>query len=189
MKFKLLICLAFFSTALLSAQSRSSASSDFDRKLRHIETNAQAASPDQSPTEFSEQEINQYFASGEIQLPEGVQSVRFQGQPDIITANTRVDFDKLKAGRNSSNPLLGMFSGIHDVIVVAHAHGAGGKGYVNVDSVSLDDVEIPRFVLEAFIEKYVQPKYPEVGLNSTFALPDRVDTAKVGSHKLIVTQK
>lgn len=183
------LVLAILATCFIFAQSNSSVSPTFDRKLQHLEANAAATPPDQTPTEFSEQEINTFVASNEVQLPQGIQSVKFQGQPDVIVANTRVNFDELKAGKMSSNPLLSMFSGVHDVVVSAHAHGAGGKGYVDVDTVTLDDVEIPRFVLETFVEKYVQPKYPEVGLNSTFALPDRIDTAKVGLHKLTVTQK
>jgi hypothetical protein len=100
-----------------------------------------------------------------------------------------VDFDRVREGIHSSNPLLSIFSGVHDVVVIAHAHGAGGQGYVHVDSVSLDGVEIPEFVLELFVEKYLQPKNPQIGLDSQFALPDRIDTATVGVHKLIVTQK
>ena len=60
---------------------------------------------------------------------------------------------------------------------------------VSVDSVSLDGIEIPRFVLQLFVEKYLQPKYPNIGLDSRFALPDRIDTAIVGLHKLTITQK
>src|SRR5438477_4032768 len=179
-------------TEITAPQSRplpSSAVASMDRKLQRIETNGASAHPDQTPTEFTEEEVNSYIASGRIQLPVGVQSVKFQGEPGIITANTRVDFDQLKAGRRSSNPLLGMFSGVHDVIVQAHAHGSGGQGIVNVDSVSLDGVEIPRFVLQLFVEKYLQPKYPNIGLDSRFALPDRIDTATVGRHKLTITQK
>jgi hypothetical protein len=82
-----------------------------------------------------------------------------------------------------------MFSGVHEVVVVAHAHGAGGQGVVNVDSVSLDNIAIPRFVLQLFVERYLQPKYPNVGLDSRFALPNRIDTARVGAHTLTVTQK
>ena len=167
----------------------SSATASMDRKLQHIQSNAKLAQPDQMPTEFAEQEINAYFASGAVKLPAGVQSVIFQGQPDVVTATARVDFDQLKAGRRSSNPLLSMFSGIHDVVVSAHVRGAGGQGYVNVDAVSLDGVEIPRFVLQMFVDKYLQPKYPGVGLDSKFALPDRIDTAKVGLHKVTITQK
>ncbi len=136
----------------------SSATASMERKLQHIQSNAKLSQPDQTPTEFTEQEINAYFASGAIKLPAGVQSVVFQGQPEVVTATARVDFDQLKAGRRSSNPLLSMFSGIHDVVVTAHVRGAGGQGYVNVDTVSLGGVEIPRFALQMFVEKYLQPK-------------------------------
>src|SRR5262249_17424591 len=142
-----------------------------------------------TPTEFTEQEINSYFAAGLVPLPAGVKSVSFEANPGVVTGLSRVDFDQLKAGRNSSNPLLSVFGGVHDVVVVAHAQGAGGQGLVQVDSVSLDGVQIPRFVLEMFVEKYLQPKYPGIGLDSRFALPDRIDIATVGSHKLTVTQK
>jgi hypothetical protein len=169
--------------------ANSAAVATMEGKLKRVEANGAAAHPDQTPTEFTEGEVNSYLASGKVQLPSGVQSVKFQGEPGVITANTRVDFDQLKAGRNSSNPLLGMFSGVHDVIVQAHAHGSGGQGIVNVDSVSLDGVEIPRFVLQLFVEKYLQPKYPNIGLDSRFALPDRIDTATVGRHRLTITQK
>jgi hypothetical protein len=172
-----------------SSSISAAAESSIERKLQHVQSNGALAHPDQAPTEFTEQEINAYFASGAMKLPAGVQSVNFQGQPEVVIATARVDFDQIRAGSHSSNPLLSIFSGIHDVVVSAHVHGAGGQGYVNVDSVSLDGVEIPRFALEMFVEKYLQPKYPEVGLDSTFILPDRIDTAKVGLHKLTITQK
>jgi hypothetical protein len=40
-----------------------------------------------------------------------------------------------------------------------------------------------------FVEKYVTPRYPDVGLDSTFALPAKIETATVGPHKLTVVQK
>jgi len=189
----LLAVLIFFTLALIAQvnpSSKSSASvSSMERKLQHVQSNGALAHPDQTPTEFTEQEVNAYVASGAIKLPAGVQSVNFQGQAQVVIATTRVDFDELKAGRRSSNPLLSMFSGIHDVVVSAHVRGAGGQGYVNVDSVSLDGVEIPRFALQMFVEKYLQPKYPSIGLDSQFTLPARVDTATVGLRKLTITQK
>ena len=169
--------------------SKSSQVASMERKLQHLESNAAQAHPDPAPTEFSEQEINAYFESGNVKLPAGVRSVAFQAQPGRVTATSRVDFDQLKAGRNSYNPLLSIFSGLHDVIVTAHAYGAGGQGLVHVDSVSLDGVEVPLFVLELFVEKYLKPKYPNIGLDSRFALPARVDAATVGVHSVTVTQK
>jgi hypothetical protein len=160
-----------------------------EQKFQHIEENGRSANPDQTPTEFTEKEINDYIASGKIKLPVGVQSVVLRGQPGVITGKARVDFDEIKTGRNSANPLLSVFNGIHNVVVVAQAYGAGGQGMVHVESVSLDDVEIPRFVLQMFVDKYLKPKYPNIGLDSKFVLPDRLDTASVGLHTLTVTQK
>jgi hypothetical protein len=160
-----------------------------EAKLQQIENNAKGPTPDQTPTVLTEEEVNAYFASGKIDFPVGVKSVSFDSQPEVITGKSRVDFDQLKAGHSSANPLLSVFNGVHTVLVVAHAHAAGGEGYVHVDSVSLDEVDIPRFVLQMFVEKYLHPKYPNVGLDSQFALKDRVDTATVGLHSLSLTQK
>ena len=43
--------------------------------------------------------------------------------------------------------------------------------------------------LEYFVNKYITPKYPNVGMDSRFQMPDKVDLAAVGYHKLTVTQK
>jgi len=160
-----------------------------DRKLEYLRSNGAQPHPDPSPTEFSEQELNAYFASGNVQLPTGVRSVVFQEQPGTVIGTSRVDFDQLKAGKNSYNPLLSVFSGVHDVVVKSQAYGAKGEGFVHVDSVSLDGVEIPQFVLELFVEKYLKPKYPNIGMDSRFALPARVDTAAIGLHKVTLAQK
>jgi hypothetical protein len=115
--------------------------------------------------------------------------VTLEGEPGVITGRARVDFDRVREGAHSSNPLLSIFSGVHDVEVVAHAHGVKAKGQVHVDSVSLDGIEVPRFVLQLFVEKFLQPKYPQLGLDSQFELPDRIDSATVGQHTLTVIQK
>ena len=192
MRASLTLLLVVLASAFLPAQTTSvdsGAVTRMERKLERIKSNGALPHPDQTPTEFTEHEINAYLASGKVKLPVGVRSVHLEGQPEIVTGTARVDFDQLKAGRRSSNPLLSVFTGIHDVVVVAHAHGAGGQAFVNVDSVSLDNVDIPRFVLQMFVDKYLQPKYPNIGLDSRFALPNRIDTARVGAHKLTVTQK
>jgi hypothetical protein len=159
------------------------------QKLNHIEANARSPHPNPSPTIFTEPEVNAYLASDDVQLPAGVQSVKLEGEPGMITGRARIDFDRIREGAHSLNPLLGIFTGIHDVVVVTHAHGDGGRGYVHVDSVSLDNIEVPRFMLQLFVEKFLQPKYPELGLDSRFSLPDRIYTAVVGEHQLTVTQR
>ena len=183
------LLLLSFGLAAGRGQPPSGRASDMERKLGHIETNGSAAHPDPTPTVFTEGEINTYFAAGKVTLPAGVRSVRFQAEPGVVRATARVDFDQLPAGRTSMNPLLSIFGGIHDVVVTAHAHGSGGVGDVQVDAVSLDGVELPRFVLQLFVEKFLQPKYPDLGLDSRFPLPDRIDTATVGSRLVSTVQR
>lgn len=160
-----------------------------ERKFHYIHANGQREHPDPRPTQLTEQEVNAYLASGKVRLPAGVESVRLVGTPGVIRANCRIDFDAVRASRSNSNPLLRLFSGIHDVVVDAQASGSNYRGRVQVNSVSIDDIEVPRFVLEMFVEKYVTPRYPGVGLDSTFTLPDRIATAGVLTHTLAVAQR
>lgn len=158
-------------------------------KLDYIEQNGRKTTPNQTPTVMTEDEVNAYLASGRVQLPQGVNKVRLQGQSGKVDAFLTVDFDKIREGQHSSNPLLGLFSGVHDVTVESDAVGAGRQGKVHVETVSLDGTEIPHIALQYFVEKYITSKYPNIGLDSQFQLPDKIDTATVGYHKVTVTQK
>jgi hypothetical protein len=188
-----LLLAAGSSKLLVQADSRqnvdTAAADSMEQKISYIEQNAAAARPNAAPTQLTEQEINAYLSSGRLQLPAGVQSLQLQGDPGVVTAKSRVDFDQVKSGQRNSNPLLSVFSGVHDVLVIAHAHGAGHQGLVHVDSVSLDGIEIPHFALELFVQKYIQPRYPGIGIDSRFNLPDKIDTAVIGQHEVTVTQK
>jgi hypothetical protein len=158
-------------------------------KLDYIQQNGRLAHPNPSPTVMTEEEINDYLASGRVKLPQGVKKVTFQGQSGMLTAFATIDFDEVRAGQRSSNPLLSMFSGIHNANVETDAAGAGGQGKVHVRTVSLDGYQVPRMALEFFVDKYVTPKYPNIGMDSTFQLPDKIDVATIGYHKLTVAQK
>lgn len=159
------------------------------KKFDHIRANAAQARPDQAPTVFSRSEINAYFASGRVKLPEGVKQVRFSSTPGVVDATARVNFDEITAKQRSSNPLLDLFSGEHDVRVVARADAAGGEGHVHIQSVELDGTAIPRMALEFFIDRYLKPKHPELGMDSTFQLGYKIDKGIVGENELTVTQK
>ena len=160
-----------------------------EHKLDHIESNARAHPPDPKPTVMSEDEVNAYINSGAVQLPKGVQRVHLEGQPGVVTAHARVDFDQITQGSRSMNPLLALFSGVHDVEVMAHAHGEGGMGYVHTDQVALDGVQVPQIALQFFVDRYLKPKHPEIGIDSRFQLPDRISTAIVGQHQMTLVQK
>ena len=158
-------------------------------KLDHIQQNGEQAQPDQTPTVMTEEEVNDYIAAGRVVLPQGVKKLRMEGRTGVVTAFLNVDFDEIRANQKSSNPMLSVFSGRHDVRVEGEAAGSGGQGRVHVREVSIDGFTVPNVALEYFVGKYITPKYPNVGIDSQFHLPDRIDLATVGYHKLTVTQK
>ena len=185
---QIVLAVVLFAIAAVPAKNSPEAAA-LQRKLDHLDANSRRAHPDATPTVFPEQEVNAYLASGSFELPVGVESVRLRFEPGVISGTSHVDFDKALAGARSANPLLSIFSGVHEVAVTTHASGLAGQGYVQVDSVSLDGITVPNFVLQLFIEKYLQPKYPQIGLDSRFALPDRIDRAKVENHQVTLVQK
>lgn len=140
-------------------------------------------------TQINADELNAWFREGGYKLPQGVQKVVFHSQPDTIQANATVDFDAVKEGRRNLNPLLSMFSGVHEVEVTANASAQNGQGHVNVQTVSIDGVGVPHLALELFVDKYLKPKYANVGLENDFQMPDRIDTATVGNDNTLLTQR
>ena len=158
-------------------------------KLDHIQENGEREHPDQAPTVMTEEEVNDYIAAGRITLPQGVKKLRMEGRSGVVTAFLNVDFDEIRAGQNSSNPMLSVFSGQHDVRVEADASGSGREGRVHVREVTIDGFSVPRMALEYFVSKYITPKYPNVGIDSQFKLPNKIDVATVGYHKVTITQK
>ncbi len=160
-----------------------------DTKFRHIEENGASSHPDQTPTVITERELNAYLSSGKVNLPKGVNRLRVEGSSGEGTANALVDFDKVTQGRSSSNPLMGLFSGVHDVDVAFHAQGIAGQGRVHIDSVSIDGIGVPRIALEYFANHYIKPKYPNLGIDSRFALPDRINSASITDHSVTVIQR
>jgi len=179
------------STVILGQQqgSQHRLAASLQRKLDYIQQNGRLAHPDPRPTVMTEEEINDYMASGRVKLPEGVKKVTLEGQSGMMTGVATIDFDEIRAGQHSSNPLLSIFSGTHTVRVETDAAGAGGQAKVHVRTVSIDGIDVPRMALEYFISKYLKPKYPNVGMDSEFQLEDKIDTAIIGYHKLTVTQK
>ena len=78
---------------------------------------------------------------------------------------------------------------MHDVTAQANARGQGGIANVDIQTVSLDGVEIPHFVLQLFIDKFIKPKYPNIGLETQFKMPSRVDSAVIDTGKVTLIQK
>ena len=187
------VLLLLVAAAVAQAPRRvASAQADsMQHKLQYIEQNGDKSRPNPAPTVLTEQEVNAWFVSPYAKLPKGVRSLRVSGAAGQVTATASIDFDEVKEGRGGGgfNPLMSMFSGIHAVQVIANASAQNGEAQVHVQTVSIDDVNVPRFALEYFVEHYLKPKYPNVGLDTTFDPGYRIESATVERHQLTIVQK
>jgi hypothetical protein len=178
-------------TALLFAAGTANEklADQFSARLRHIQQNGISATPDTAPTVLPDDEGNAYFAAGRVKLPASVQQLRYATTPGTVNAVARIDFDALTQNSTSSNPLLSLFSGVHDVRVIADASAQNGTATVTAQSVEIDGIPVPRMALEYFVKKYLTSRFPNVGMTSNFKLPSRVDSAKVGKGQVTLYQR
>ena len=159
------------------------------QKFEYLRHNAAKPKPDPRPIYLTEPEANAYFNEGGVKLPKGVSNLRLTSQPGILDAHAQVDFEALMQGKGSTNPLLSLFSGGHDVHIITQASGSAGVGTIRVQSAYLDGIEVPQIALQFFAQHYVTPRYPHVGVTSTFKLPLRIDSAVVEAGRVELIQK
>ena len=192
MSFSRRLILFLLVATILLAQNQSqhtAAYRSMEQKIAHLKQNAVRPRPDPKPTDITEAEANAYFAEGGVKMPTGVTELKLAATPGTIDGRAKVDFDAITEKARSKNPLLAVFTGVHDIHVTAKASGSTGTGTITVQLVELDGVEIPQFVLQLFVDRYLKSKYPNVGLTSTFKLPLRIDSANVESGKVLLIQK
>jgi hypothetical protein len=171
------------------SDAHSAAYRSIQQKLAYLKLNASRAHPDPKPAELTEAEVNAYFNEGGVKLPNGVSGVRLASRPGVIDGRAHVDFEPIMQGRNQNNPLYSLFSGQHEVHVVADGEGTNGVATIKVQTVEMDDVAIPQWALEFFLQHYITPKYHNVGMTSTFPMPLRVQTATVEAGKVRLEQR
>jgi hypothetical protein len=172
-----------------AAKHFSPAAQRFQSKLDYLEHNAHSNPVQRRSTQINADEVNAWFREGGYKLPHGVEKVVFHSRPDTINASATVDFDAVKEGKHNLNPLLSIFSGVHEVQVAANASARNGQGHVTIESVAIDGIAVPHMALELFVNRYLKPKYPNVGLENNFIMPDRIDTATVANDSALLTQK
>ena len=169
--------------------SRSPEYHSMEQKIAYLNANAKRPHPDPKPVELTEAEANAYLNQGGVKLPKGVSNLHLTAKPGQIEGHAQVDFEEIMQGRGANNPLSSLFSGRHDVHAVSQAGGANGIGSVHIESVDLDGIQIPQFALEWFVQHYLTPRYPNVGMTSTFKLPLRIQSAIVKSGMVELVQR
>lgn len=184
-----LLCLAAPLTAAPSRTQKQLADS-MEKKIAAVRENGERGRPGKQTTVFAQDEVNAYFAERRLTMPEGVRSVTFDLTPGKVFSRARIDFDEITRERRNRNPLMHLFTGTHDVEVGARATSAGpGRVRVNVESVAIGGVTVPRMALQFFIERFVNPKYPKVRLDGEYTLPAKMDSVTIDMRKGTAVQK
>ena len=172
------------------AARHSSAYLSMDKKIAVLESNTGESSAKAQTTTITQDELNAYLTEGGVKIPAGLSNVKIEFQPGTVRASSQVDFDQLSEGHGGGNPIFSvLFSGTHDVEADGEASGSYGEGTVTIQSVKLDGVPVPKSALEYLIQHYVKPRYPGAGMTSTFALPEKIETAVVQQGQVELTQK
>ena len=192
------LLVALLGTLLLAPsrgqEGHSAAFASATEKFAWLAENGRSANPSTRPTVLTADEWNAYLDQsgnpGGVKLPEGISGIRISSEAGLAHGDAEIDFDRLTANRTRSNPFLALFTGKHQVTVTAHLSAANGIGTVHVDSVLFDGVEVPRLALEFFAGLYLRPKYGNaIGMDATFPLHNRIDTAIVGANQVTITQR
>ncbi len=84
---------------------------------------------------------------------------------------------------------VSLFSGTHDIHAVAQASGSNGSASIRAQSIALDGVRCHKFCCSFSFSISSRPKYPNVGITSTFKLPLRIDSAVVDTGRVRLMQK
>src|SRR5258708_12520573 len=118
MKIFLAILLFAVSGAGTQSPSEHRLAASLQRKLDYIHENGQSRRPSSAPTIMTEDEINDYFAAGNMKIPPGVKKITLEGKSGTIWALAVIDFDEIRARQPSSNPPPHMVS----QLPTAHLH-------------------------------------------------------------------
>ena len=161
------------------------------RKFERIQEAHHSGSPFDA-VRITEQEANSYLHFElSSALPAGVSQARLAFQPGRVLGSSRVDFDKLKEGLPSPPHPLAEFllRGAHTIAVEGAAGGANGIGEFRLERVLLDDVPLPRPVVEFLIEQYLRPRYPTAAIDRPFRLPFSIDGVRAEAGFVLLTGK
>lgn len=162
------------------------ASKSLETKLQILEGTSPPASGSYPAVIITEYEANSYLKvhSGEF-LPKGVGTPSLSIQPELATASADVDFDELS--RTYPNPndmgpkiLAAMFHGTQRVTVTANVQSDDAGVHVQIQSVVVGSMNVPKWLVDYVIQNVLQPRY-NFDLSKPIAYPDHVKRIVLGS--------
>jgi hypothetical protein len=168
--------LAFVLWAILAmpaGQVSRQAADSLDRKIiaiqsahldpgRHPESETTVVAPEVELESFVLYEM-------EDEIPPRVESIDVTIDPGEISADAELFFDE---DVETGNPVLdALIGGRHRLFVGGALEGERGHGRFELRSVWVDGLPVPLFLVDALVERYVKPDYPQVDLREPFQIP------------------
>lgn len=137
---------------------------------------------------ITEYEINSYMKvhSGES-LPKGVHTPSLSIQPEHAILVGDINFDELS--RSYPNPndmgpkiLAAMFKGTQRVTIVGTVQSENAGYRVEIQSVTVGSIAVPKWLVEYVVQNVVQPQY-KLDLTKPLPYPDHVTQIVMGSRQ------
>ena len=148
------------------------ANSLFDKiiAIRNAE-NSSTRSLDEATTILvteTEMESFVFFSMGD-EIPARVDSIDVTVGAGTIAAATELTFD---SEESSGNPIVDLLlESPHSLFVRGALEGHAGEGTFELQQVRVDGFPVPIVIVEVLIDRYVNPRFPEVDLDEGFLIP------------------
>jgi hypothetical protein len=137
-----------------------------------------------SKVEVSEVELESYLLfSLKEDIPAQIDSADVQLHPDTIALDTQITFSNNATGNPVFDAVVG---GTHNLFVKGKFVAQDTQGKFDLQEVRVDGIPVPNVLIQALIKRYVNPKYPQVDLNSPFEMPWGIEDVKIEQGKAIL---
>ena len=164
-----------------------------ERKLVIIQQNSSAEAAQPRLTTVTQQEVNAYLRfQASDRIPAGVTEghITLDGV-GRVSAQATVDLGEVRRQRSGGwfDP-LSYLSGPFQILAIGMLHTANGVGRLEVESVTVAGVTVPKGVLYEVVRYYSRtPEYPDgMNLDAPFELPSRIREVRVGTGEAVIVQ-
>ena len=144
--------------------------------------------PDRAPgasrVELSEAELESYVLySLAADIPARIDSFDVQLGQDTVAADTQLTFDAHSTG----NPVVDTFiGGTHNLLLKGKLVARQGRGKFDLEEVHVDGIPVPNILIQALVDRYVKPKYPDVDFKEPFDMPWGIEELELEPGKATV---
>lgn len=139
-------------------------------KIASIRQAAEDLSRDYEATiEISEVEMESFVLYEMVdEIPAKVESIDIGIEDSKISAFVEITFPSQETGNLLTGFLIG---GTHSLFVQGRLEARNGRGTFELLEVRLDGLPMPILIVEALVDRFVTPQYPQVDLGEPFEVP------------------